>query len=370
MIQQILIVSSLNSIAPANYLIDAFRNLGLEVIAVSDVANERAHHLANGGFDVENYIKNNNLQPDLLLFIEGGEMGILPINYQKLHFPKYWWGIDTPHDYSKHLRISRLFDHTFLAQKSFVDDLQRDGIKSVSWLPLAFGDQVPTSGDRNIDLAYIGSVDWDLYPERREYLSVIENNFNNIYVGTCSPGEMFSIYRKSKIVFNFSFKNDVNMRVFEAIGSGALLVTNKIINNGMEDILLHGTEFVEYSNQQDMLEKINYYLSHQDELQTISSAGMRRVTENHSYFNRAQVILELAKKDVKSRVNQADFATALLSLGFLSSSLQQFLMSLNNSARGRKNRLIVIILQIYFRPSILFIRMIEKFAIRMRKRKW
>ncbi len=74
MSQQILVISSLNSIAPANYLIDAFRNLAVEVIAISDVKNKRANHVANGAFDVQNYVAINDLQPDLLLFVEGGEM--------------------------------------------------------------------------------------------------------------------------------------------------------------------------------------------------------------------------------------------------------------------------------------------------------
>ena len=59
----------------------------------------------------------------------------------------------------------------------------------------------------------------------------------------CTPAEMFSIYQNSKIVFNYSFKNDVNMRIFEALGSGALLMTNRIVNNGIEDILNPGKVF-------------------------------------------------------------------------------------------------------------------------------
>lgn len=228
MIQQILVVSSLNSIAPANYLIDAFRNLGLEVIAISDVANLRANHLETGAFDVQKYLATNNLQPDLLLFVEGGEMGVFPVNFSSLSCPKYWWGIDTHNDYLKHLRISRLFDHTFLAQKSFVDLLLRDGIESVSWLPLAYGGPKPDSIVRNLDIAYVGSTNWNLYPERNEYLKAISIAFRNIFIGNCNPSEMFNLYMNSKIVFNFSPMNDLNMRFFEALGAGALLITNKV----------------------------------------------------------------------------------------------------------------------------------------------
>lgn len=370
MSQQILVISSLNSIAPANYLIDAFRNLAVEVIAISDVKNKRANHVANGAFDVQNYVAVNDLQPDLLLFVEGGEMGIFPINFATLNCPKYWWGIDTHNDYLKHLRISRLFDHTFLAQKSYVDSLKNDGIKSVSWLPLAYGGPRPDSKDRNIDVAYAGSTNWDLYPERKEYLSALQDLFQNTSIGNCNPEDLFNLYMNSKIVFNFSPMNDLNMRFFEAIGAGALLMTNEITQNGVEDIFTQGKEFVEYGGIEDMLNKINYLLSHEDHLEQISSAGMANVSQNHTYANRAQSILALQRPKVFTIANSLDTSGALMSLGLVSGSLQEFIRALGHSSKGKRNLALVAILRVFLKMGTVFARLIEVIAIRMRKRKW
>lgn len=370
MTQQILVVSSLNSIAPANYLIDAFQNLGIEVIAISDVANKRADHVAIGAFDVQNYVALNDLQPDLLLFVEGGEMGIFPVNFNSLDCPKYWWGIDTHNDYLKHLRISRLFDHTFLAQKAFVDSLMKDGVKSISWLPLAYGGPNPESKNRNIDVAYAGSTNWHLYPERKEYLSAIRTTFQNTSIGNCNPEDLFNLYMDSKIVFNFSPMNDLNMRFFEAIGAGALLMTNKITQNGVEDIFTQGREFIEYGGIEDMLQKINYFLSHEDHLEQISSEGRANVSQNHTYANRVETILVLQRPKVLTIANSFDASGALMSLGLVSGSLQEFIRALGLSARGKRNRALVAIIEVFLKPGILFAKLIEAIAIRLRKRKW
>ena len=370
MIQQILVVSSLNSIAPANYLIDAFRILGIEVIAISDVGNKRANHVANGAFDVQSYMALNDLQPDLLLFVEGGEMGIFPINFNTLNCPKYWWGIDTHNDYLKHLRISRLFDHTFLAQKAFVDSMVKDGIKSVSWLPLAYGGPRPDSNNRKIDIAYAGSTNWELYPERKEYLSALSDSFKNTSIGNCNPEDLFNLYMDSKIVFNFSPKNDLNMRFFEAIGAGALLMTNKVTLNGVEDIFAEGKEFIEYSGIEDMLEKIQYLLSHQDHLEQISSAGTANVSKHHTYMNRAESILALARPKVSTIADNLDASGALMSLGMMSGSLQEFIRALEQSSRGKRNLALVAILGVFLKLGFVFAKLIEAIAIRMRRRKW
>ena len=46
---------------------------------------------------------------------------------------------------------------------------------------------------------------------------------------------MGRIYSESKIVLNASINGDLNMRVFEALTSGALLVTDRI-ENGLDTL--------------------------------------------------------------------------------------------------------------------------------------
>ncbi len=43
---------------------------------------------------------------------------------------------------------------------------------------------------------------------------------------------MAQTYSAARLAFNRSIKNDVNMRVFEAVACGSLLVTNDLAANG------------------------------------------------------------------------------------------------------------------------------------------
>ena len=51
---------------------------------------------------------------------------------------------------------------------------------------------------------------------------------------------MARIYSASRIVFNRSIKDDVNMRVFEALASGSLLLTNDLAANGQAELFRDG----------------------------------------------------------------------------------------------------------------------------------
>ena len=47
---------------------------------------------------------------------------------------------------------------------------------------------------------------------------------------------MARVYSASRVVFNRSIRNDVNMRVFEALACGSLLVTNDLAENGQDEL--------------------------------------------------------------------------------------------------------------------------------------
>ena len=48
-----------------------------------------------------------------------------------------------------------------------------------------------------------------------------------MFVGRAYFEEMAKIYSASRLVFNRSIKNDVNMRVFEAVACGSLLLDQR-----------------------------------------------------------------------------------------------------------------------------------------------
>lgn len=111
------------------------------------------------------------------------------------------------------------------------------------------------------------------------------------YQGEAWGKGMFTALGRSKITINQhidiaeNYAN--NMRLFEATGMGAMLITDWKSN--IADLYEPGREVVVYKDADECIEKINYYLAHEDERAAIAAAGQRRTLRDHTY---GQVVAE------------------------------------------------------------------------------
>ncbi|CAH8715357.1 glycosyltransferase [Paenibacillus thiaminolyticus] len=82
------------------------------------------------------------------------------------------------------------------------------------------------------------------------------------------------------------------MRIFEGMGCGALVLTDNTLEQS--ELFENGVHYVLYDSQEDMLEKLWYYLvDHPDEAAKIAAEGQRHVVRNHTYEHRARHVLDL-----------------------------------------------------------------------------
>ena len=366
MAKLVLLVGSITDISPARHLTKSFIDIGYEVFAVSDAPHKNVSLVKKRAVDIAKVCQDFQIKPDFMIFVEGGNMNLLPINFEALEFPKYWWGIDTHNDYTKHLAISRLFDHSFIAQKDYVENLKIDGILNCSWLPLAFPDALSahSQDSQQYDIAYIGSSNWNLYPARGSLLKAIASNYKNLKIGQATASEMVEIYSNSKLVFNYSLKNDINMRFFESIGSGAVLLTNRIIGNGIDELFIEGEDFLVYEDESDLINKISKYLENEISLKAISNSGKQKVHTLHTYQIRAKYLADYEyKKDMHSRQKErsfSDYSAAMVQMDFYADAISQFLKDFQGRPSSRQNRL----RKIFMVPNLLaltaLLRILEK----------
>jgi spore maturation protein CgeB len=89
-------------------------------------------------------------------------------------------------------------------------------------------------------------------------------------------------------------KDDVNMRVFEALGCGSLLVTNRI-GPGQDLLFKNGEHLIEYENQKDLIEVVGYYLAHGEERERIAAQGRAQALKKHTYAHRLDYMLSFFK---------------------------------------------------------------------------
>ena len=178
-------------------------------------------------------------------------------------------------------------DHVFIAQNGFLSFYPKE--KS-TWLPLAADPELhKLYPDEPVeyDVGFLGN---DTYPRRSGLLDKIGAKYK-LLRSTSKPGEEYSrLLSRCKILFNCSMDNDVNMRVFEAISIGRLLLTDKA--DGQDILLNDGVHYVSFTDWPDLDQKIEYYLKHNKERNKIAVAGANYIHATHTYRDRLETILQ------------------------------------------------------------------------------
>ena len=99
-------------------------------------------------------------------------------------------------------------------------------------------------------------------------------------------------FKRAKINLNITLRSihkGIPLRAFDIMGAGGFLLTNY-----QPDFLLHfvpGEDFVYYESDEDLLSKIDYYLTHEEERKAIAASGHDKVAAYHTWELRLKQIL-------------------------------------------------------------------------------
>ena len=102
------------------------------------------------------------------------------------------------------------------------------------------------------------------------------------------------IFKNVKINLNISLRSiatGIPLRCFDIIGAGGFLLTN--YQADFDDCFVAGEDYVYYDSKQDMLDKIEYYLQHDEERNAIAQHGMQTALLNHSFNQRVEEMLDI-----------------------------------------------------------------------------
>lgn len=105
--------------------------------------------------------------------------------------------------------------------------------------------------------------------------------------------EMPLVFRRSKINLNISLRSilsGIPQRAFDIMGSGGFLLSN--YQNDFPDYFTPGEHFDFYESRADLLNKIAYYLSHEEERRQIARNGHDQVAAAHTYRHRVREMLD------------------------------------------------------------------------------
>ncbi len=228
--------------------------------------------------------------PDLYLWVESVG-GHYPLNLGAVTCPKVCYLIDSHLNLATHLEWAKEFDMVFIAQREYLDDFRRQGIR-VHWLPLACCPDIHrrTEPTGEYQVGFVGSVQPGT---RREGLLSALSATIPVHYERCFWDDMAQVFSRSKIVFNEAVKNDLNMRVFEVMATGSLLLSDMARNSGQDELFRAGEDYALYRDAA-IGDVAAFYLENEELREQIAARGQRLVLNAHTYGHRVEDLLAVA----------------------------------------------------------------------------
>lgn len=104
--------------------------------------------------------------------------------------------------------------------------------------------------------------------------------------------QMPLVFKQSRINLNISLrsiKSGIPLRAFDILGAGGFLLSN--YQEDFFENFTPGVDFEYYESEEDLLQKIDYYLTHEDERIAIAKNGHDKVAAAHTYRDRVREML-------------------------------------------------------------------------------
>lgn len=101
------------------------------------------------------------------------------------------------------------------------------------------------------------------------------------------------VFKCSKINLNITLRsihNGIPLRAFEIMGSGGFLLSN--FQMDFSDCFEADKDFVYYEDENDLIDKCRFYLTHEAERKSIASNGYKKIKADHNYEARLKFIID------------------------------------------------------------------------------
>lgn len=194
---------------------------------------------------------------------------------------------------------------------NFIEDILTDDIVNVfrEHLP---GFYIPPEKSIRNDKTTMAQLYIDAKISAMERVSIMKalgSRYSvNLYTGSDTTGlpvkncglaktltEMPLIFHNSKINLNITAKairTGLPLRIFDVLGCGGFLITN--YQSELADIFSIGTDLECYTSEEELLSKVDYYLTHDKDRIEIAQNGFEAVKKYHNYPERLLQMLSLA----------------------------------------------------------------------------
>lgn len=175
------------------------------------------------------------------------------------------------------------------------------------------------AGERDIDIVFVGA----LHPNKMPVLAKVKKAFGrrcrlrglatvkrNVYfnakygfpgwVRPIKAEAYVPLYQRARIGFNVHNRGDYTVgsyRLFELPGNGVMQISDG--GEYLETFFKVGEEIIGYKGADDLIDRLRYYLAHDDERRAIALNGYRRVMRDHRMRDRLRQAGALIRQGMK-----------------------------------------------------------------------
>ncbi len=261
-----------------------------------------------GEFDVQPLIAElpPEQYPDVVVCHVDCGFGLKPRNLRDLRCPVILLAADSHWgDHALSMMVAYAKSEPFtrvvvLYDRHHVEFYRAAGVKDVHWFPgLTFphGDErvrAAICDSRENQLALVGKTGYH-FRRQRLFAALIAAKLPLAW-HQLKQADALSLYGRSLIGINVAMNGDLNLRVFETISVGAMLLTDRLSPAaGLDQLLAEGREKVSYTDEREFIDRARHYLSHTDEARAIGDAGRRWFAEHFNEARRRCAFAELVE---------------------------------------------------------------------------
>ena len=313
-----------------HYYAQGLRELGVAVEGFDPEAKGRGHQ------EFARFLEGS--APDLLLLTKGTGVGEEWLDCARSRsIPIVQWHPDPLFDDTV-LRLARKVDFFFTMAQGLVEDFRRAGISRVAWLSQGFAPSFFEPGeisaqDRDLygsALAFVGNLSelpeyvgrrrslarplregfdlrwWGPRPALKlRNLSLLLSPLGRAHGGRSVYGPEFAkVVLLSSIFLAFDraphLCKSMSQRLYMAVGCGAFYLCQEV--EGIEEVLEPGKEIETFHGEEEMMDKIRFYVFREEARRRIAERGRQRVLAQYTYRHRFREMFSLLNRELGIRI--------------------------------------------------------------------